>query len=382
MHDKCMRKLYKTRNDFLEDINLIVCNSITYNGLNNPITENANKVSDFVQTHFHSLDTKYSKLEKKINPLLDDNDQVGFSFLLQEIAQKLKQIPDSSPFHVPVSKKAAPLYRSKVKFPMDLDTLLKNCSRHAYRTQESFLKDVNLILTNSEIFNGPHHVLSSKAREIVNLANLEVSLHADYLSKLERRILETSQKAVESVASSMSPTGFSEISGFSGANLDDDRGARSSSSSDENPLDEEQTEDGPPGSKKPRAMITNLENFFSSVESGTDATSSNQNFDIYENSSFPQFEDSRSNFENSESFLEVKTEHEGQFYPTSSMDGFDSNSVDFARSSGHGLEVGESYQNQDFLMNEESQDPEDMAKLLLGEISESEGEVTDSDHSP
>ena len=218
MRDKCMKKLYKTRNDFLEDINLIVCNSITYNGLSHPIALNANKISEFVQTNFRSLESKYAKLEKKINPLLDDNDQVGFSFLLLEIVHKLKQIPDSTPFHLPVSKKMAPSYKSKIKFPMDLDTLLKNCTRHAYRTQEAFMNHVNLIQSNSELFNGTEHPLTIKAKEIVNLAKLEVSLHADYLAKLEKRIWVASQKSVESIGSSMSPTGFSELSGFSGAN--------------------------------------------------------------------------------------------------------------------------------------------------------------------
>ena len=221
MRDKCMKKLYKTRNDFLEDINLIVCNSITYNGFGHAITTNANKISEFVQSNFRSLENKYAKLEKKINPLLDDNDQVGFSFLLREIVHKLKQIPESTPFHLPVSKKMAPSYKSKIKIPMDLDTLWKNCARHAYRTQEAFMNHVNLIQSNSEIFNGPEHALTLKAKEIVNMAKIEVSLHADYLAKLEKRIWVASQKSVESIGSSMSPTGFSDLSGFSGANQEE-----------------------------------------------------------------------------------------------------------------------------------------------------------------
>lgn len=42
------------------------------------------------------------ELEKSINPLLDDNDMVGFSFILNEIVQQCKNIPKSVAFHAPV----------------------------------------------------------------------------------------------------------------------------------------------------------------------------------------------------------------------------------------------------------------------------------------
>ena len=38
------------------------------------------------------------RLEKAINPLLDDNDQVAFSFILAQIVDKLKSVENVSPF--------------------------------------------------------------------------------------------------------------------------------------------------------------------------------------------------------------------------------------------------------------------------------------------
>ena len=405
MRDKCMKKQYKTRNDFLEDINLIVCNSITYNGLNHSITENAHKISDMAQTHFRSLESKYSKLEKRINPLLDDNDQVGFSFLLREIANKLKQIPESSPFHVPVSKKAAPHYRSLVKYPMDLDTLLKNCVRHSYRTKEAFMNDISLIASNSELFNGPEHILTSKATEIVNMARIEISLHDEYLTKLERRIWEASQKSTGSVASSMSPTGFSELSGFSEkAN----EAGRSSSESDSD------TEE-PTTSKRSRAMITNLDHYFSSFDNvserkpnasdlHTQVPNKNTLATIHETSNFaiqneenfdPSFQMkaevqfsaddySQLSYQNEQSYLSSQDpafhDQNSSSYPMDDSFNSNSNQYDFG-SQGNPAENSNS---QVIWMNEDSQDPETMAKILLGDISESdsekvEGSITDNE---
>lgn len=44
------------------------------------------------------------RLEKAINPLLDDDDQVAFSFILDNIVtQKMMVVPDVSPLFVPFS---------------------------------------------------------------------------------------------------------------------------------------------------------------------------------------------------------------------------------------------------------------------------------------
>lgn len=43
---------------------------------------------------------KLARLEKAINPLLDDDDQVAFSFILDNIVtQKMMAVPDVSNFH-------------------------------------------------------------------------------------------------------------------------------------------------------------------------------------------------------------------------------------------------------------------------------------------
>lgn len=66
------------------------------------------------------------RLEKAINPLLDDNDQVALTFILEcVVSSKLKTMSESWPFLKPVNKKLVKDYYSIVKRPMDLETVSK-----------------------------------------------------------------------------------------------------------------------------------------------------------------------------------------------------------------------------------------------------------------
>lgn len=55
--------------------------------------------------HVAEREQKLIALEKAINPLLDDNDIIGFSFILNEIVQECKNIPKSAAFHFKVDPK-------------------------------------------------------------------------------------------------------------------------------------------------------------------------------------------------------------------------------------------------------------------------------------
>lgn len=69
---------------------------------------------------------KLMKLEKIINPLLDDNDQVALSFVFANILEKLEKMSESLPFMKPVNKRVVKDYYEVVKQPMDLETISKN----------------------------------------------------------------------------------------------------------------------------------------------------------------------------------------------------------------------------------------------------------------
>ena len=110
------------------------------------------------------------KLEKAINPLLDDNDLVGFSFVLSKITEQLKSIPKSFPFHNPVDKKKVKDYYVRIQHPMDLGTIERRLKLNLYQSAAQYLRDVQLIATNSETYNGLGSMYTAKAREIFETA--------------------------------------------------------------------------------------------------------------------------------------------------------------------------------------------------------------------
>ena len=70
IRDKLRDHKYPTRDQFLEDIELIYANTRDYNGLQHPISQKAIELTDFVKSRIDAEQDKLAKLEKKINPLL------------------------------------------------------------------------------------------------------------------------------------------------------------------------------------------------------------------------------------------------------------------------------------------------------------------------
>lgn len=86
---------------------------------------------------FAEKEDKLMRLEKAINPLLDDDDQVALSYILEGIVcDNLKSIPESWPFHKPVNKKFVKDYYNVIKNPIDLDSIVKVRARFSVKWRE------------------------------------------------------------------------------------------------------------------------------------------------------------------------------------------------------------------------------------------------------
>jgi hypothetical protein len=57
-------------------------------------------------------------------------------------------------FHFPVSEEEVPDYRSVVHNPMDMATVLQQVDSGQYLTRASFMKDIDLIVSNAKTYNG------------------------------------------------------------------------------------------------------------------------------------------------------------------------------------------------------------------------------------
>ncbi|OXB53859.1 hypothetical protein ASZ78_000826 [Callipepla squamata] len=201
LRENVRKRQYPSREEFREHLELIVKNSATYNGPKHSLTQISQSMLDLCDEKLKEAshkEDKLARLEKAINPLLDDDDQVAFSFILDNIVtQKMMAVPDSWPFHHPVNKKFVPDYYKVIANPMDLETICKNISKHKYQNRETFLDDVNLVLANSIKYNGPDSQYTKTAQEIVNICYQTLAEYDEHLTQLERDISTAKEAALE-----------------------------------------------------------------------------------------------------------------------------------------------------------------------------------------
>jgi transcription initiation factor TFIID subunit 1 len=86
------------------------------------------------------------ELEKAINPLLDENDIVGFSYILMDIVQHCKNLPKSALFHTQVDAKKYPKYYEMIENPIDLGSIEQKVKDQQYKTTADFLSDMERVL--------------------------------------------------------------------------------------------------------------------------------------------------------------------------------------------------------------------------------------------
>ena len=116
----CRKHMYKSRDAFWEHINLIVTNCITYNGegvhclarlgqardavslvalitgSDSEVTGSAQKMLEACEEEMRKAERELEQLEAEINPALDDNALVAFSYLLSKVVDEMRAVPDVS----------------------------------------------------------------------------------------------------------------------------------------------------------------------------------------------------------------------------------------------------------------------------------------------
>ncbi|KYQ50337.1 Transcription initiation factor TFIID subunit 1 [Trachymyrmex zeteki] len=191
-------KKYQSREEFLADVNQIVENSTLYNGAKSSLTVAAKRMLDTCVERLGEKEDRLMRLEKAINPLLDDNDQVALTFILDNVVNnKLKSMTEVWPFMKPVNKKMVKDYYNIVKRPMDLETVSKKVSAHKYHSRHEFLRDIEQILENCSIYNGKESPLTSKAELLVKVCKDTLDEYDEHLTQLENNILLVQKRAME-----------------------------------------------------------------------------------------------------------------------------------------------------------------------------------------
>ena len=93
------------------------------------------------------------------------------NYLLTHVVDVLLTKDIHGIFREAVTDKIAPGYSSIVKSPMYLNRLLQSCKEDKYTSIEAFKNDLQLLVINSQLYNGPEHSITKAAEDVVSAAH-------------------------------------------------------------------------------------------------------------------------------------------------------------------------------------------------------------------
>ncbi|XP_015118344.1 transcription initiation factor TFIID subunit 1 isoform X2 [Diachasma alloeum] len=198
IRENLRQKKYQSRENFLADVNQIVENSNLYNGLESSLTVAAKRMLDTCVQRLGEKEDRLMKLEKTINPLLDDNDQVALTFILDNVVNsKLKLMAEAWPFLKPVNKKQVEDYYNIIKTPMDLETISKKVCGHKYHNRHEFIRDVEQIRDNCILYNGKESMYTMNAEVLLKISRETLDEYDNHLTQLEHNISLIQHRTME-----------------------------------------------------------------------------------------------------------------------------------------------------------------------------------------
>jgi hypothetical protein len=113
-----------------------------------------------------------------------------FNEILINIVDDCISGDSSRMFHTPVKKSEVPNYYDIVKNPIDLSTMKSKAKRCEYKTIEDFQKDMELLKSNSVLFNGEGHFVTNFANSILERAGYLIIADEYQLKELEQKVKE------------------------------------------------------------------------------------------------------------------------------------------------------------------------------------------------
>ncbi|TYZ61073.1 hypothetical protein PybrP1_001538 [[Pythium] brassicae (nom. inval.)] len=101
---------------------------------------------------------------------------------LAGVARKLRELPESELFRAPVDAGVVKDYYAVIKQPMDLGTVERKAAALEYGSLREFIKDLELIVSNSRVYNGDptKSLITANAAKVLKRAQEELAtLHAE-----------------------------------------------------------------------------------------------------------------------------------------------------------------------------------------------------------
>lgn len=184
IEDKVDADKYQLHTVFMSDIQDF-CSELkrSAEGPSKEVTEDfATKLSEYCNEEMAWRVDYLNALELQINPLLSGDPDVMFQHVLKKIMEEhVLVLRSSANFQKPVDRKAFPDYYEVIKTPMCLNDIQEKITGDKYQSKSEFLKDFELILSNSMIYNGRKSEYTQTARETVEVVKKALASYQKYL---------------------------------------------------------------------------------------------------------------------------------------------------------------------------------------------------------
>ena len=112
----------------------------------------------------------------------------------REILEELMRMEDAKDFCRPVSNKVCPDYRTRIKRPIDLGTIMKRNMELRYSNADRFLADIRLIWENAAEYNGMNSSLTQSAERVHAAAENTIEAEREEFERLEQRRIRDAEE--------------------------------------------------------------------------------------------------------------------------------------------------------------------------------------------
>jgi hypothetical protein len=117
-----------------------------------------------------------------------NNPLTGIRSALTKITDSIMRLDTFNIFKEKVNGRLYPQYYQVVKSPMWLNKIKSNVREKRYRSRSEFLRDLNLLVTNSALFNGQVHEITAAARRIYDNAKRLCDVEAESFEIWEQKL--------------------------------------------------------------------------------------------------------------------------------------------------------------------------------------------------
>jgi hypothetical protein len=180
-----------------QQLNMIQSNPLSAAGLvfpqllNKQISMQAQQQQQQQQQQIKRKNSNQSQLDYLIKPhkkvdRRHADPAVSLATLLESLLNELREMQEAQPFLLPVNSKKVPDYYNVVKNPLDLQSIRKRVNEKFYKQRSLFLSDMQLLVDNSALYNGPNHTITNSAERLLTICKEHFEQHSDKFLRLEK----------------------------------------------------------------------------------------------------------------------------------------------------------------------------------------------------